>query len=853
VAAAAQTWQAILAQPVARLPVSSAENLESDASSVSVELTADETTALLQEVPAAYRTQINDVLLTALVMTLQRSTGGGSFLIELEGHGREDIGDDLDLSRTIGWFTSLFPLRLELTPGTGIEAALKSVKEQIRKLPDRGLTYGLLRYCAADPALRANLAYRQRPQLLFNYLGQFDQVTRGSKLFALASEPTGPWHAPSGRRTHELEVLAQVRDGKLRAEWIFSRKQIASATIERLTADFVAALRAIIGHCRRADAGGRTPSDLPLLTLSQAEIDRLWRRHPGFVDAYPLTPMQRLFFVMEQAGSSVGLEQWQFRIEGQFDSALLRAAFEQVIARHSILRTSFVTSESGEPMQVEVPGAVLPWGEQDWRHLDTNARRSALQHELEQDARTRFDLSRPPLMRVNLLRLGDDEWQLLWTTHHLCIDGWSWPRLFSEIAEIYAASSAERPAALESALGYGRYVRWLARETTTSSAYWQEALAGFAAPTPVALGPVAATSAREAKGPLQPAETAVHLSREATNGLRLLAQSAEITLSTLVQAAWALLLSHYADACDVVFGAAFSGRPEQIDGIETLIGPCVTNVPVRARFVPGEPLQLWLSRLQTQQLDLNQHQFMPLDAIQAVSKVPWHHRLFDTLLVFQNYQVDAAIGRLGESAKLIPVQAPEATNYALTITVKPDDELHLRLIYNASLIDRDTVDAIADDLPAIMTAMAASRPTTTIADILAFMPAERRGKATARAARILRLQASSAAPKGETEQKLVEIWSELLGRSDFGVEDNFFDAGGQSLMLLRMHRLIESAFGVHLQIVKLLEYPTIRKLAAGLNGLDGPEQAASQADLAAERALKQRDAIAKQRVKAKRG
>jgi amino acid adenylation domain-containing protein/non-ribosomal peptide synthase protein (TIGR01720 family) len=854
-AATAQTWQAILAGSVAPLPVSSGENLEADADSVSVELTADETTALLQEVPAAYQTQINDVLLTALAMTLQRSTGGGSFLIELEGHGREDICDNLDLSRTIGWFTSLFPLRLELAPGTGTESALKSIKEQIRKVPDRGLTYGLLRYCTGDPILRANLANGEQPQLLFNYLGQFDQVTRGSKLFAFAPEGTGPWHAASGRRTHALEVLAQIRDGKLRADWIFSKKQMASAYVERLAADFIAALRTIIDHCRGADAGGRTPSDLPLLALSQAEVDRFWRLHQGFVDAYPLTPMQRLFYVMERAGSSVGLEQWQFRVEGRLDPHLLRAAFEQAIARHSILRTGFMTSESGEPVQIVMPSAVLPWREQDWRHLDTNARRSALQREIEQDARTRLDPSRPPLMRVNLLHLADDEWELLWTTHHLCIDGWSWPSLFKEIAEMYAASSAERPAALGSAPGYGHYVRWLAREAPNSFTYWKEALAGLTASTPIALGPIAATSARDANGPLQQSETAVRLSREATHALRLLAQSAEITLSTLVQGAWALLLSHYAAANDVVFGATFSGRPEQIDGIETLIGPCVTNVPVRTKVIPGESLRPWLAHLQAQQLDLNQHQFMPLDEIQGVSEIPWQHRLFDSLLVFQNYQVDAAIGHLGQSARLIPVQVPEATNYALTIAVSPGEELTLRLIYDATRINRDTVEAIAHDLPAMIAALGASQPTATIADILAYMPAERRGKAAAaaHAARTLRLQAAntSAAPKGETEQKLVEIWSELLGRSDIGVDDNFFDAGGQSLLLLRMHRLIESTFGVRLQIVKLLEHPTIRRLAANLNSSDGPEGAVRHAELAAERASKQRAALTKQRVKAK--
>src|SRR5262249_7671397 len=169
-----------------------------------------------------------------------------------------------------------------------------------------------------------------------------------------------------------------------------------------------------------------------------------------------------------------------------------------------------------------------------------------------------------------------------------------------------------------------------------------------------------------------------------------------------------------------------------------------------------------------------------------------------TLLVFQNYQVDAAIGYLGQSARLIPVQAPEATNYALTIAVKPGEELNLRLIYDLSRIDPDTVEAIAADLPVIVATLVASQPTATVADILACLPAERRGKAAAapHAANTLRLKpaTASATPKGETECRLVEIWSELLGRSEFGVDDNFFDAGGQSLLLLRMHRLIESAF-----------------------------------------------------------
>ena len=238
--------------------------------------------------------------------------------------------------------------------------------------------------------------------------------------------------------------------------------------------------------------------------------------------------------------------------------------------------------------------------------------------------------------------------------------------------------------------------------------------------------------------------------------------------------------------------------------------------------------------------------------IQGLSEIPWQSRLFDSLIVFQNYRVDVALGKLGRHARLFPVQAPEATNYPLTIAISPGEQLRLRLIYNENRLGRDTIEAIAEDLPAMLSALGASRPASTISDILDQMPAERRGKAaaTAAAAQSARLPVvSRIAPKGETERRLVDIWSELLGKSDVGVDDNFFDVGGQSLLLLRMHQLIENAFGVRVPIVKLLQYPTIRALATQLGSPSRQNLPARHSELAAERALKQRTALARQRVK----
>ena len=457
----------------------------------------------------------------------------------MEGHGREDIASDLDVSRTVGWFTTLFPVRLELTNDIETGAALKSVKEQLRRVPHRGLSYGLIRYSSAD-STNALCSRVRRPQVLFNYLGQFDQMTAGSRLFSFAVEPTGRWHAPNGRRTHPVEILAQVRDGKLRADWITCEQQIPGAKVRRLANDFMAALRdncsLQVARCWRTDCGR-----FPTRHAPAARGRRALAAIPRAEDAYPLTPMQRLFYVMERAGASVGLEQWQFRIDGELEPRLLRRAFERVIVRHPILRTAFLTPGQGQPIQVVLPAATLPWDEMDWRELDDGARELA-RRDLDQDLRTGFDLTRPPLMRVTLVRLAEAEWHLHWITHHLCIDGWSWPRLFKEIAAIYAALEENLSLTLEPAPGFGTYVGWLRQYTSSSDGFWQEALAGLVASTPLLL----TAAGKSDPGPPSstgPVELETSLSRAASESLIVVARANQATLGTIVQGGWALLLA----------------------------------------------------------------------------------------------------------------------------------------------------------------------------------------------------------------------------------------------------------------------------------------------------------------------
>jgi non-ribosomal peptide synthase protein (TIGR01720 family) len=270
-------WLARAHSPVPRLPVDDPNGANTAASAriVTAVLSHQETAALLQEVPTAYHTQINDVLLTALVQTMVSWMGAARLLIDLEGHGREELFDDLDLTRTVGWFTSMFPVLLELESGMSPGTALKAIKEQLRAVPQRGIGYGVLRYLSADAQTRARLHALPRAEVSFNYFGQFDQHLGRTALFGLAPESTGPLTSPHGRRSHLLELTGRIVAGQLHLNWIYSAQIHQRTTIERLSERFVQILQALIAHCQSPAAGGYTPSDFPGAQLNQADLDRV--------------------------------------------------------------------------------------------------------------------------------------------------------------------------------------------------------------------------------------------------------------------------------------------------------------------------------------------------------------------------------------------------------------------------------------------------------------------------------------------------------------------------------------------------------------------------------------------------
>ncbi len=804
-------WRSVVEADALPLPVDhpGGDNLEGTAELVLLSLDVEETETLLRDVPATYGTRINDVLLTALARGLSVWTGRHEFRIELEGHGREDLFDGIDVSRTVGWFTAIYPVRLEIAPGQDDGAALRSVRDQLRKVPDKGMSFGLLPELAPAHPLA---------DLIFNYLGQFDQVVAGSTLFAFAAEGAGAWHSPRARRTHALEVLVRVAAGRLEIQWIFCPHVHDRETIERVAASLALELRGLIRHCR-------------------VVADRRLAATPNAEDRYPLSPMQRLFHSMEAGSSGIGYEEWRFAIDGEVDAQKMRRAWDLLLKRHTILRTAFVVDGAEEPLQVVLREAVPPWREEDLRGMGASAQDDRVREILRIERESGFDLSVAPLMRVALVRVAERRYEMLWATHHLYVDGWSWPVLIGDLSEIYGALCGGREPSLPPACPYGRYVRWLEEESPDSESFWKQELAGFRAPTPLDLDPALPSSA----GSAEPGEVAATLAAPATEALTAFARGGQTTISIAVQGAWALLLAHMSGSDDVVLGAAFSGRPAEIEGVEGMVGPCVNNVPVRVRVQGDESAAAYVARLQRKQPELSHHQFAPLSGIQEWAGVPWRLRLFESLIVFQNYVVGDEAKRLGRDAAVRLIHGPDATKYPLTLVVVPGPEMRLKILFQRNRFTQSRAEGLAADLAAVLTAMGAT-PEATVGSILRRLPAETCGRAAAIAVqRSERPPSAFAAPGTALERTVAKVWADLFQVGRVGLDDNFFDLGGHSLLLLEAHRRLREQVRAGLPVVALFQYPTVRSLARFLGGQAGEAKSRGAQD----RAQKQKEALSR--------
>ncbi|HXA86026.1 MAG TPA: amino acid adenylation domain-containing protein, partial [Candidatus Dormibacteraeota bacterium] len=685
------------------------ENSAATLEQITVTLDEDATRELLQDIPGVYHTHINDVLLTALAQTCAEWTGNDSVLIELEGHGRENLFEDIDLSRTTGWFTTTYPVVLKVPPGEQWSEGrtIKSIKEQLRQTPNRGFHYSLLRFLSGDQEITRLLNEAPVPEIGFNYLGQFDQLLAPAQLFASATESAGKPIASENRRRHVIEINAIVVQGKLRLSWSYSSKLHRQETIERISGRFISNLRGLIAHCRSEQAGGYTPSDFPLANMNQEELDRHVGNDGEVAEILALSPTQQglLFHSLYESTSQIYFNQLSCQIEGNLDVAAFRRAWEEVVSRHGILRARFLWHGLRHPVQVIQKQATLPWHEEEWSTLSSEDQQSAWEAFLRQDRTRGFDLTQAPQIRLALIKIGESSYYFVKSNHHILLDGWGVHIILAEVFALYEAYRQGQELRLSPETPYREYVTWLQQQSEQKAEnFWREELKGFTKPTPL---PYECEQTGKSGDEEKYATLQTRVPAGLTQRLQELARGQQVTLNTIVQAAWAVVLGRYSLEQDVVFGATVSGRSAPISGMDAMVGLFINTLTVRVQFHADERVGAYLRRVQAQQAHTRDYEHSPLVQVQGWSEIPRGTPLFKSVVVFENYPVDVAVrDAVGATIEVKNVQSFDFNNYPVTLIVVPGAELTFTCSYNAQRFTNHAITRILDSLNVLLAGIA---------------------------------------------------------------------------------------------------------------------------------------------------
>ena len=718
-------WLDASRQQVGSLPRDRAVCTTDDDSTrvVSRSLNELDTVALIRDRAPACRASHEELLLSAVTAALAEWMGSARVLINLEGHGRADLFAGLDVSRTVGWFTSIYPVVFQMPKGASPCQVLKAIKQQLRRVPHKGLGYGLLRYLQPDNDASRRVQDLPQAEISFNYLGQLDHVLTGALGWSVRDIPM-MIHSPGARRPYQVDVMGAVIGGRLTLTWSYSESEQSSTAIEWLADRTLELLRTLIQEAGSSSYQSFTASDFALAHIQDSDMEKLLAEKPDFTDLYPLSPMQHgmLLHSMLVPGSSVYCEQLRFTLDGLLDVQVFERAWQTVVQRHAVLRTGFLLTGYAEPLQYVQGRAAVPFVFLDFREWPPSDRAARLHTWLQSDRSRPFDLTMAPLMRLAVIRMADNQWCFVWTHHHALLDGWSLPLLLTEAFKLYEAFLNGRDPSLPSPRPYLDYIRWLSQQNLhEAESFWRAELRGFTTPTPLHFGRPATLALNQS---LTHQSHEIRLSASLTTNLQAFAREHGLTVNTIIQGVWAILLSRYSGEDEVLFGVTLSGRPPELQGADAMVGLFINTLPRRIRVDGTCKVTTWLKELQVRNAALLKFEHSSLAQVTAWSDLPGGTRLFDSYVVFENYPIDEMLRRTFGGVRLSAAELAHESSYPLQLVVFPDQELLLKVLYDPRQCESQAVERVIGHVCVLIEEIVAI-PERLIDDLSLLTAAER--------------------------------------------------------------------------------------------------------------------------------
>lgn len=700
-------WKYVAHIPVKQLPDDgpAGVGLVKDTRSIQNTISKEIVEKLMQDAYRACRADLQDVLLTALGLAISEWTGDDKVCIDLEGHGRDGWQwDEIDVSRTVGWFTSLYPVVLRMEGNGDPGECLAEVKEQLCRVPNKGVGYGVLSYLGSDEEQQRQVSFR-KPEICFNFLGEIDQrLYRDWEVSVLIDGSFGPHNT----RTHGLDIIAFRIGGKLELRFNYNPGQFREETISRLASSFEDHLARIAVSTTNMKPE-LTPADYGC-QLGRHELryisERLAEKVPWIeIEAIrTLSPMQEgmLFHSLADGNPSAYYQQLRLSMKGLYDREILETSLGMLIERHDVLRTVFWHENIDRLVQIILVKSSAELEIVEVQLSETANKETLIAAWLQADKKRGFDLAARPLFRTTVLDTGDGHFELIWSFHHLLMDGWSLPILFKEFVALYRAASSHMPAQLLPVRPYRRYIEWLELQDRDDSLdYWQTYLEDYGQ----MIG-LPAKSLSKQSGTYAKREYKVSLPAGLIKQLEELAKRHQTTMHTILQCAWGLLLGKYNLTQDVVFGHVVSGRAPELDEIERMVGLFINTVPVRLGWDRETSFTDMLRKAQQDALAAAAHEHCPLTDMHRRCGLP--QGIFNHIMVFENYPLNQGNdGVNGSGWALLEASLEEQTSFDFNIFVMPTNGLHLTFSFNQEVYDEIVVQRAAGHLVRILETVAA--------------------------------------------------------------------------------------------------------------------------------------------------
>ena len=669
-------------------------NTENEVKQIAASMPAAQIKPLQQEAKTWLGADMQDLLIAALNSSIRSICPEGTLSITMESHGR-DLLSHLDLSRTVGWFTAMFPLYLPAQSSDDLLASLLQTKEQVRACTSRGSYYGIARYLGG-------IEMPAQSTMCFNYLGQFDAGTEEEGSISLSTEAKGQERAGDQRRLFELEFTAAMVDGELHLNMKYHPEQYDTAQMEQLMQDWQKGLEAIATELSHSSQRFLTPSDVRATGLSlpaMLELQQIYKLE----NAYGLSPLQLSFFYhhLRYPEASSYFEQMRYRLAGAISEATFEQALRALNERHAVMHSIFREELGQQPVQVVLRDSEVEIHIEDLSSLNAADQEAYLDNYAQDDRERGFRLREELPVRYHLFRLAADRFEFIFSYHHIIMDGWCMPVIMQEFQQLYMGLAADQPAALPAPVPYEHYIDWLSEYPAAEGRrYWERLLQGYQSTT--------GNGISRQTGDLQDATRDLVyeeclLSGEAQEQLEGLIRQSKVTLNEVVQALWGIYLAQVNEQQDVVFGTVVSGRPSDLTGVDRMIGLFINTLPVRIRFEQEQTLSSLVQQLREQAIEGMPYHYTQLADLQAMHPTG---KLFDHIMVFRNYPM----GKPQESPwELEGLKAYEPNSFDFTIHVLPSPEkLAIRFVYHPGRYAAKDIQRIKEAFATLLSAYVAA-------------------------------------------------------------------------------------------------------------------------------------------------